>query len=72
MLEAKNGEGNGYPVASYRKLNRKRVPLDSTFLWKLWTNILSILASNPKQDWKRQERHDALQQREFPVVVIKG
>ena len=35
MLESIKGEGFSYPVAPHAKLNWKRGPVDSTFLWKL-------------------------------------
>ena len=45
MLESIHGGGCCYPVSPQAKLNWKRDPKVSTFLWKLCTHVLGILCT---------------------------
>ena len=49
-----DGQGCGYYIAPYAKLNWKKAPLSSTFLWMLCAKNLGLLS---KERWKMRVEH---------------
>jgi hypothetical protein len=48
IMQGTNGQGCGYYIAPYAKLNRKKVPMSSTFLWKLCAGKKKAAAFNQR------------------------
>ena len=58
ITESMDGQGCGYYIAPYAKLNWKKAPLSSTFLWMLCAKILGLLSKERRE--MRVEHLEAL------------
>ena len=58
IMESMDGQGCGYYIAPYAKLNWKKAPLSSTFLWMLCAKILGLLSKERRE--MRVEHLEAL------------
>ena len=54
IMESMDGQACGYYIALYAKLNWKKVPLSSTFLWMLCAKNLGLLS---KERWEMRVEH---------------
>ena len=54
IMESMDGQGCSYYIAPYAKLNWKKAPLSSTFLWMLCAKNLGLLS---KERWEMRVEH---------------